>query len=227
MLAMPVEKSGPERVRLPVRRRLRRRTSSSFDPDFSKVLVRYNPDGDAEMNERQTARLKRLAGLAARARPQVPVRAARAGRGGPARAGRRRRGPLRRRAAPGADAPHDRGVPGRRRRGRHLEDRGRSTTQEDCARDRRDRPAATGATASSAWCSAAAPTTPRSTTGCAQGAPVEGYAGFAIGRTIWWDALKGFLDGDLERDAAAQQIADNYLRFVHVYDDRRKQAAPA
>ena len=28
---------------------------------------------------------------------------------------------------------------------------------------------------------------------------MEGYAGFAIGRTIWWDALKGFLDGDLER----------------------------
>ena len=31
-----------------------------FDPDFSKVLVRYNPEGDAEMNERQTARLRRL-----------------------------------------------------------------------------------------------------------------------------------------------------------------------
>ena len=36
-----------------------------------------------------------------------------------------------------------------------------------------------------------------------QGAPVEGYAGFAIGRTIWWDALKGFLDGNLEREDAA------------------------
>ena len=31
-----------------------------FDPDFSKVLVRYNPEGDAEMNERQTARLRQL-----------------------------------------------------------------------------------------------------------------------------------------------------------------------
>jgi myo-inositol catabolism protein IolC len=60
-----------------------------------------------------------------------------------------------------------------------------------------------------------------------QGAPVQGYAGFAIGRTIWWDALKGFLDGDLERDAAAQQIADNYLRFVQLYDEAAKQAAAA
>ena len=34
---------------------------SSFDPDFTKVLVRYNPDGEPEMNERQLERLKRLA----------------------------------------------------------------------------------------------------------------------------------------------------------------------
>ena len=26
-----------------------------------------------------------------------------------------------------------------------------------------------------------------------QAAPVEGFIGFAIGRSIWWDALKGFL----------------------------------
>ena len=28
-----------------------------------------------------------------------------------------------------------------------------------------------------------------------EAAPVEGFIGFAIGRSIWWDALKGFLDG--------------------------------
>ena len=27
-----------------------------------------------------------------------------------------------------------------------------------------------------------------------EAAPVEGFIGFAIGRSIWWDALKGFLD---------------------------------
>jgi 5-dehydro-2-deoxygluconokinase len=52
-----------------------------------------------------------------------------------------------------------------------------------------------------------------------QAAPVEGMVGFAIGRSIWWDALKGFLGGDLEREAAAEQIADNYQRFIKVYDD--------
>ena len=57
-----------------------------------------------------------------------------------------------------------------------------------------------------------------------QAAPVEGFIGFAIGRSIWWDALKGFLDGDLERKAAAEQIADNYLRFIKVYDDAESSA---
>ena len=57
-----------------------------------------------------------------------------------------------------------------------------------------------------------------------QAAPVEGFIGFAIGRSIWWDALKGFLDGDLERKAAAEQIADNYLRFIKVYDDAEASA---
>jgi len=49
-------------------------------------------------------------------------------------------------------------------------------------------------------------------------APVDGYIGFAIGRSIWWDALKGFLDSGLAREAAAEQIADNYLRFARVYE---------
>jgi len=32
----------------------------AFNPTFCKVLVRYNPDGDREMNQRQAARLKQL-----------------------------------------------------------------------------------------------------------------------------------------------------------------------
>jgi 5-dehydro-2-deoxygluconokinase len=57
-----------------------------------------------------------------------------------------------------------------------------------------------------------------------QAAGVEGFIGFAIGRSIWWDALKGFIGGDLERSAAADQIADNYLRFIKVYDDAESGA---
>ena len=56
-------------------------------------------------------------------------------------------------------------------------------------------------------------------------APVQGFVGFAIGRSIWWDALKGFLDGSLEREAAAQKIADNYLRFIKVYEEQPSAVA--
>ena len=52
-----------------------------------------------------------------------------------------------------------------------------------------------------------------------EAAPVDGFIGFAIGRSIWWDALKGYLDGNLERAKAAEQVADKYLHFVQVYDE--------
>src|SRR5208283_4233860 len=51
-----------------------------------------------------------------------------------------------------------------------------------------------------------------------QAAPVDGFIGFAIGRSIWWDPLKAYVDGKIERAAGARKIAENYLRFVAVYE---------
>jgi myo-inositol catabolism protein IolC len=51
-----------------------------------------------------------------------------------------------------------------------------------------------------------------------QGAGVPGYLGFAIGRTIWWDPLKGYLDGVLTRDDATGQISANFRRAIEVYE---------
>jgi myo-inositol catabolism protein IolC len=42
--------------------------------------------------------------------------------------------------------------------------------------------------------------------------------GFAIGRSIWWDPLKAYVDGKIERAAGARKIAENYLHFVKVYE---------
>jgi myo-inositol catabolism protein IolC len=50
-------------------------------------------------------------------------------------------------------------------------------------------------------------------------AAVEGFTGFAIGRSIWRDAIRAHLAGALDREDAAQQIAESYLRFVRVYED--------
>ncbi len=49
------------------------------------------------------------------------------------------------------------------------------------------------------------------------GAPVAGYRGFAIGRSIWGPGIDGFVAGDLDRPQAARAIADAYRRFYDVY----------
>ena len=48
---------------------------------------------------------------------------------------------------------------------------------------------------------------------------VSGYHGFAIGRSIWWSPLKFFVDGAVPRDETVAQIANNYRRFVAVYEE--------
>jgi 5-dehydro-2-deoxygluconokinase len=52
----------------------------------------------------------------------------------------------------------------------------------------------------------------------AQAAPVDGFVGFAIGRSIWWEPLKAYVDGKIDRATGARKIAENYLRFVAVYE---------
>jgi myo-inositol catabolism protein IolC len=50
-------------------------------------------------------------------------------------------------------------------------------------------------------------------------ARVPGYAGFAIGRSIWWEALRGFFDDEAMRADAVSAIAAEYARCVGVDDD--------
>src|SRR5512143_636245 len=49
------------------------------------------------------------------------------------------------------------------------------------------------------------------------GAAVSGFAGFAIGRSIWWDALQMFVAERISRDEAAAAIAQEYARYAEVY----------
>jgi myo-inositol catabolism protein IolC len=224
ILAMPVEKSGQHEFDFEYGDDFGAHIEQ-FDPEFSKVLVRYNPDGDAEMNSRQAGRLKRLADwLHERDRKFLfellvpPEDAQLESVGGDSdRYDAELRPELMRRtivelqdAGVEADVWKIEGI----------------DTQEDCARiaqtcrrDGRDGVICVvlGRGADDAkvehW--------------LRQGAPVEGYAGFAIGRTIWWDALKGSIDGELEREDAARQIADNYRRFVRVYGEAAREPAAA
>ena len=49
------------------------------------------------------------------------------------------------------------------------------------------------------------------------GSSVNGYKGFAIGRSIFWDSLKGWHVGEKSREEAVSEIANSYLGFISVY----------
>ncbi len=225
VLAMPVEKSGQNEFDFEYSEEFGDHIEK-FDPDFSKVLVRYNPDGDADMNRRQAERLKRLSDwLHERDRkflfellvPAEEDQLEQVG-GDSDRYDAELRPELMRRTIEELQAsgvePDVWKIEGIERQGDC------ERIAQTARRGGRDGVICVvlGRGADDAkvehW--------------LRQGAPVDGYAGFAIGRTIWWDALKGFLDGSIEREAAAEQIADNYMRFVSVYKEAETRApAPA
>ena len=51
------------------------------------------------------------------------------------------------------------------------------------------------------------------------GSSVDGYKGFAIGRSIFWDSLKGWHAGEKSREEAVSDIANSYLSFISVYQN--------
>ncbi|MEO8347019.1 MAG: DUF2090 domain-containing protein [Betaproteobacteria bacterium] len=57
--ALSTEKSGSDEFEFEFGTRFVEHIEA-FNPTFAKVLVRYNPEGDAALNRRQTARLKEL-----------------------------------------------------------------------------------------------------------------------------------------------------------------------
>ncbi|WP_375387476.1 2-deoxy-5-keto-D-gluconate 6-phosphate aldolase domain-containing protein [uncultured Amnibacterium sp.] len=52
-------------------------------------------------------------------------------------------------------------------------------------------------------------------------APVDGFVGFAIGRSIWWDALRARHAGTADDAEVRRQVAANYTHFVRTYLDAR------
>jgi myo-inositol catabolism protein IolC len=222
VLSMPVEKSGRDDFDFEYGEAFGEHILK-FDPDFSKVLVRYNPDGDADMNRAQLGRLKRLSDWLHENDRKflfellVPAEKAQLDSvgGDSERYDAELRPELMRRAIEdiqnfgvevdiwkieGVDAREDAEVLAQQtRKGEGRENVKSVLLGRGASTEKVDH-----------WLQ--------------QAAPVEGFIGFAIGRSIWWDALKGFLDGDLDRETAAAQVADNYLRFVKVYDDAESGA---
>ncbi len=216
-LTMPVEKSGQNEFDFQYGDEFGDHIAK-YDLLASKVLVRYNPDGDQEMNERQSERLKRLADwlhendrkfLFELLVPAEDSQLEEVG-GDTDRYDAELRPELMRRAI---EALQDYGIEvdiwkiegvDRREDAEMLSEQTRKGEGRENVKS-----VLLGRGASDDkvdhW--------------LREAAGVEGFIGFAIGRSIWWDALKGYLADELEREAAAEQIADNYQRFIKVYDE--------
>ena len=52
------------------------------------------------------------------------------------------------------------------------------------------------------------------------GSSVDGYKGFAIGRSIFWNSLKGWHEDQKSREETVSEIAESYLSFISVYQNR-------
>jgi 5-dehydro-2-deoxygluconokinase len=192
----------------------------AIQPTFSKVLVRYNPEGDSAMNKRQAARLKLLSDyLHGKGRSQfmfellVPAEKAQMDR------------------MKGDKRAYDRDVrPGLMVEAIHqLQDAGVEADvwkiegldrREDCEK-----------------VVAAARRDGRNNVGCivlgrgeddkkvgewlTTAAPVEGFIGFAVGRTVFWDPLVALRDKKTTREATVNEISRRYREFVNIFEKAR------
>jgi myo-inositol catabolism protein IolC len=215
VLAMPVEKSGQPEFEfefgddfwLHIER---------FDPTYAKVLVRYNPEGDRELNLRQAERLRRLSTwLRRRGRKLlfellVPAERAQLQRVD----GSSERYDLELRPALVLEAvrelqdagvePHIWKIEGldRREDCERVAEQARSGGRGDAACIVLGRGADDAKVVH--WLE--------------QAAAVPGFVGFAVGRTLWWNELVAYVADEIDRDTAARGIADNYGRMVDAYE---------
>lgn len=218
--ACPAEKSGQEEFDFEYGEDFGKHIEA-FHPTFCKVLVRYNPEGDSELNRRQSARLKRLSDYlhgTSRSRFMfellVPAEKAQLERfRGDKKAYDLALRP--RLMAQAIEQLQNSGVEPDVWKIEGLERR------EDCEK-----------------LVAAARRDGRKQVGCiilgrgeddrkvrewltiASGVP--GFIGFAVGRTSFWDPLVDWRSKNITREAAVAEIARRYQEFVEIFETQNK-----
>jgi len=219
--ACPAEKSGQEEFDFQYGEEFAKHIEA-FQPTFCKVLVRYNPEGDRSLNQRQADRLKRLSDyLHTNGRSKfmfellVPPEKAQLDQ------------------VKGDKKAYDLGLRPRLMAQTIVELQDAQVEpdvwkiegldrREDCQKivaiARRGR---------------------RDNIGCiilgrgendqkvrewlTTAATVEGFIGFAVGRTSFWDPLVDMRAQKITRHAAANEIARRYREFVDIFEKARTQ----
>jgi len=219
--ACPVEKSGQDEFDFEYGDRFAEHIEA-FEPTFCKVLVRYNPEGDRQLNRRQEAPLKSLSDYLHRAQSRslfmfellVPAEKAQLER----LQGDRKAYDLTLRPrlmAEAIQALQDAGVEPDVWKIEGLERRADCENVVAAARrhgrkqvgciilERGENDAKVRE-----WLSIAA--------------AVPGFIGFAVGRTSFWDPLVNWLAQRVTRDQAVDQISARYHEFVTIFETHQQ-----
>jgi myo-inositol catabolism protein IolC len=217
LLAMPVERSGQVEFDFQYGENFGAHIEA-FDPTFVKVLVRYNPEGDAALNARQTARLARLTGwLHERGRlflfellvPATPGQLDAVG-GDQRRYDRETRPELVVRTIQALQ------------RGGVEPDIWKIEGLDEAAACVRVVAAARAGGREGVVCIVLGRGADEAQVleWLRVAASVPGFDGFAVGRTIWEDALRDFIGGTAERSAVVEQIAQRYVETFDGFTGR-------
>ncbi len=222
-IACPAEKSGQEEFDFEYGEDFQAHIEA-FDPTFCKVLVRYNPEGDRALNMRQSARLRRLSEYLQNARRSLfmfellvpPDKKQLAEENGDQRAYDLQLRP--RLMVKAIQELQDAGVEPDIWKIEGLDRR--ADCEQIVATARRGGRAKVGCIILGRgendakvreWLSVAA--------------SVDGFIGFAVGRTDFWDPLVGLREGRLTREAAVSRIAARYREFVDLFEKARIKPA--
>lgn len=214
-LAMPVERSGQDEFEFQYGDQFGEHIEA-FDPTFVKVLVRFNPEGDPDLNRRQTERLARLTEwLRSRGRSLlfellVPATTLQLD----SFEGHQRDYDIHLRPRlvvetiaclqAGGVEPDIWKIEG-------LDSKADASAVVRQARSGgRDRVDCIVLGRGANWDSVVL--------WLEIGASVPGFAGFAIGRTLWRDALVDYLAGRSSESATIRVIADRYQRLIDTYN---------
>jgi myo-inositol catabolism protein IolC len=219
-LAMPVERSGEDEFQFQYGPEFGEHIES-FDPTFVKVLVRYNPEGNADLNKRQTDRLALLSDwLRARDRTflfelLVPATTGQLDSfdGHQEEYDRNLRPKL---VVETIDCLQAGGVSPDIWKIEGLD------TSEDCARVVKQARAG-GRDSVVCIVLGRGADMAKVTQWIQTGATVPGFSGFAVGRTLWHDALSDHLAGKSSAVQAAHTIANRYRTLVEAYEDAEER----
>ena len=218
--AMPVEKSGQDEFDFDYGENYAKHIEE-FDPTFVKVLVRYNPEGDATLNKRQLQRLKKLSDYLAQKKkpflfelivPALPTQLAKLG---------------------GAKEIYDTELRPKLMVSSLKEIQAAGVEPSIWKLEGVDKPEAAKAVVKQAQSNgrkAGVITLGRGESKekvqewLKVGAKIPGIIGFAVGRTIFWQPLADYRASKINRKEAVEKVAQNYIEFTELWLNEAKRS---